>query len=216
MKIKSKFKDYYDHVAYLYDGGDPKCVYIRERITDEISSKVSLTQKGLIDLPLSLTSNNKLDSNLVINFKWLSICGKYHLLISKSYGNWDLFTEEKYPIESKRISGYWSNWNRNKNQLMAFSDSLLELSRKLNAPVFTFHKPFRNSDTVIIDANIPILGDIGLPNLINSYQLYQEISYFMGNLINVSPDLSLKSMMTSKEKIVQHGFDIKKSFRHRK
>ena len=32
MKIISKFKDYYDHVAYMYGGGDPKIIYDRKPI----------------------------------------------------------------------------------------------------------------------------------------------------------------------------------------
>ncbi len=32
MKIKSPLVDYYDHVGNAYGGGDPKIVYVRNRV----------------------------------------------------------------------------------------------------------------------------------------------------------------------------------------
>jgi hypothetical protein len=39
MKIISGWKDYYDHVAHMYDGGDPKVIYNRDYVVpDRVSS----------------------------------------------------------------------------------------------------------------------------------------------------------------------------------
>lgn len=45
MKIQSKFKDYYDYIAWQYGGGDEKCVY--ERIKRKLSVMDLITKQVL-------------------------------------------------------------------------------------------------------------------------------------------------------------------------
>jgi hypothetical protein len=91
----------------------------------------------------------------------------------------------------------------------------LELTRKVGAPVFTCeHKSWRN-DIIHVDGNVPILATMGIPAMIPAEQLYQDIAYFIGNTIKLSPDTMPATVMTDKEKIAAAGFDLKQSFRHR-
>lgn len=220
MKILSGFKDYYDHVAHLYGGGDPKCLYVRTRLADrEIIGGVSyaghldMRQKDIVNLP-----NIKYDINSKSYFKWLVVCGKYYLLVADNHKvynpTWEVFTKEKFPEVYLKLTGLWSGHRKVLDAIGTFSVPLLELSRKVNAPVFTFDEDFR-SDDLVIDGEVPILGNIGFTGIMDAQQIYQELSYFVGNVIKTSPDLAPVTIMSDKEKISQHGFDNKISFRNR-
>lgn len=220
MQIKSYFKDYYDHVAHVYSGGDPKCLYIRTRVAERevidgttYAGHLDVKQKDIVNLP-----NTAYDVTEKKYYKWLAVCGKYYLLVSDAHKLhnpvWDVYTEEKYPDVHSRLVGRWSSRREIVDAIGNFSTSLLELSRKVNAPVFTFDKNYRD-DSITVDGEIPILGNIGFAGIMDSQQIYQELSYFVGNVIKTSPDLAPVTVMSDKEKVSQHGFDVRKSFRHR-
>lgn len=217
MIIKSKFKDYYDYVAHQYGGGDPKCIYSRNRVVNRevfggtsIAGTLELTQKNIVSLPYPCYGES-------VRYKWLAVCGKYYLLVSHTV--MDGFTKPQWKLAVKNydheppLSGYFTRRTAH-DVIGQFSPYLVELSRKINAPVFTFDKSFR-SENVIIDGELPILATLGFTCVMDAEQLYQEIAYFLSNVIKESPDMSPPSKMTDKEKISQHGFDLKKSFRHR-
>lgn len=66
---------------------------------------------------------------------------------------------------------------------------------------------------------IPNLSEIkGLAKVYTPEQIYQDISYWVTNVLNTSPDVQPAGAppQTDKEKIVAHGLDLKQSFRHRK
>ena len=175
-----------------------------------IVGTLKIIQKGITKLP-------RIDVQFPVAFKWLAVCGKYYLIVhdiidSKSV--WEVYTKEKFPKYDSAMNGRLNSSRLIVQALGNFSVQLLELSRKLNAPVFSFSNEW-SSDNIIVDTSIPVLGNIGFPNIISAQQLYQEISYFMGNVIKTSPDLAPPTTMSDKEKIVQHGFDVRKSFRHR-
>ena len=222
MLNKSQFRDYYDYVAHLYGGGDPSCVYVRKRIVERefhngvsTAGNLDVTQKGIVKLPYI----DSLNLSLGCSFKWLSVCGKYYLLISEDGFRkiWSVYTPEKYPKIASIIGGKRSRWSiedLSVGSIGVFSTSLLELSRKFNAPVFTLSNLFWKN-IVNVDGEIPILGDIGFASIINAQQIYQDLSYFMANIIKTSPDLGPVNIISDEEKILQHGFDIRQSFRHR-
>lgn len=219
MQIKSNFKDYYDHVSHIYGGGDPKCLYVRTRVAERevrfgtlYAGSLDIKQQDIVKLPA-------IDYHrITYSFKWLAVCGKYFLLIANQAAvynpDWDIYTPEKYPDVATAISGRWSGQQAVVDAIGNFSVPLLELSRKVNAPVFTFDSNYR-SDVITVDGEIPVLGNLGFASIIDAQQIYQELSYFVGNVIKTSPDLAPVSMMTNNEKISQYGFDVRKSFRHR-
>lgn len=223
MRISSQFKDYYDYVAHLYGGGDPSILYLRNRLSPlsdfGTPTEVTVKHSDVFGLP---NPYHKSSPSSFWMFKWLAVCGKYYLLVSKvnygevDYAPWEILDKKKHQNLFERLTGtrrfdppkpenYWVG---------NFQPGLVELSRKINAPVFTF-SPWRDG-TVHVDGEIPILADLDFHRFYHPDQMYQELSYFLGNVIKESPDMMPATNMTDKEKISQHGFDIKQSFRHRK
>jgi kynurenine formamidase len=60
-----------------------------------------------------------------------------------------------------------------------------------------------------------VLADLGLPRIYDAQQLYQDLSYFLGNQMHENPDTKPPVNISDKDRIAQHGFD-QQSFRHRK
>ena len=227
MKIFSRFKDYYDYVANMYGGGDPSIMYMRNRLTpfrfeggSSYSSDLPIVQEGIRGLPrihYSLTGVG------YYNTKWLAVMGKYYLMVSyvdrnMSMNPWRILD----PVEHQKL---YENLTSKKSfdetkggdyWLGSPDDKLLELTRKVGTPVFIFSATNLLENTILVEPEIPILRDIDFQKFFSPEQFYQELAYFMGNTMHVSPDLSPPSKSTDKEKIQQHGFDLKQSFRHRK
>ena len=241
MKIKSPFKDYYDFIAWQYGGGDPNLVYVRERLKDleqfqraggQYETFIDLKDPGLIDslgfLKHSIFGRGGLAIESDFNFKWLSICGHAYLLVQKKHENdWKVLNQKEHPVVwdylKANVRPSIFSWMRN-DKAKSFPEShignrsilLDDISKTLKAPVFYFELFSYTSGCITIDSRIPILGQLGIDKIIPPEQLYQDISYYLANVLRESPDLVVNDNMTDKEKIVQHGFDLKQSFRHRK
>ena len=227
MKIKSRFKDYYDYVAHAYGGGDERVTYVREPLPDTLTS---VTLPDFVDLPTPGLSETKTRTkHLVIN-------GRVYTLVALvdqhqapyQLGPYRLFNEDNFDNDEVislgvryrwRINEGWGSlkWERYFGQENAVA---LNLSKAIKQPVFlvnSYHKNWTSKSTHFeINPHIPILREYGINHYIQPEQLYQEIAYFMSNKMVDSPDLVVHNNMTDKEKIVQHGFDLKQSFRHRK
>jgi hypothetical protein len=54
-----------------------------------------------------------------------------------------------------------------------------------------------------------------MPAFVPATEMYQNLAYFMGNLMNVSPDKAPPVEVSNNQKILKSGFDLVKSFRHR-
>ena len=92
---------------------------------------------------------------------------------------------------------------------------IVNLTKKIGVPVYMISR--RDNDHVFyIEEKIPHLGELGLAKIYPAEQLYQDIFYFLNNTIKDSPDTAPPVAVSNKDRIEQHGFDIKKSFRHRK
>lgn len=108
------------------------------------------------------------------------------------------------------------------SSLTPYRYNLLDrVHRAVKAPVFKllhYRHPRGNSDTTAlqIDCNIPILQEYGFSGVVDPLKLFQEIEYYLVNVMQDSPDTMPPTTMTDKEKIVAAGFDTKQSFRHRK
>jgi hypothetical protein len=194
---------------FAYGGGDPSITYLR------VPSKGDLifVQTGLVRLPYIFKN---------CDFKWLMVMGIRYLLVRKHVdyipiGNFSILNEIDHKEVFDKLTikrPYYSLGNRYiEHWVGAYTEAQLRLTRKVGIPVFTFNLV---NDTVYVDPNVPILSDLNFHKFYSSEQMYQELAYFMGNTMKVSPDLSPPSKMTDKEKIMGHGFDIKQSFRHRK
>ena len=219
MIIHSQYKDYYDYVAHLYGGGDPSILYMRHRLVplNEFNhpGALELQQKGLKYVPWSTPHDD-------VHFKWLAVCGKQYLLVSEhAFGevaNYKILSHEAHPKVWETLSKKrrWSNEHSSPLDYVGVTSSaVVELSKKVGAPVFIYTFYRRDDGGVTVAGEIPILVDLGLARLVPAQTLYQDLSYFMGNTIKDSPDMMPATKMSDKEKISQHGFDLKQSFRHR-
>lgn len=226
MKIKSRFKDYYDYVAHAYGGGDERVTYVREPIDDEL---LCVTVSGTDNPDFS---EPKLDQTKV-HERFLVINGYVYSLISYkqddgTFSPFLLFTKENFGDTIEKLSPfrYYTRWlDRIDDKYWAKffareSKVALDISRQIKQPVFIITKierDWKNKRKIFhIDKNIPTLSDYGIPHHIQAEQLYQEIAYYISNKMVTSPDLEIHDNMSDKEKVLQHGFDVKQSFRHRK
>lgn len=120
----------------------------------------------------------------------------------------DITFEEFCEIYNKRDKYYYET---NKEEI-DINTKLLELHKKYENPILFFKKNRFNEYS--LEKNIP-LRLYGFKNVFNGdvEQLYQEISYCIGNVIqnkNNPPET-----ISDKVKIQQHGFN-NQSFKHRK
>ncbi len=227
MKIKSRFKDYYDYVAHLYGGGDERVTYVREPLSDDLTSVLI---KGNIAFNSPGLDEHK------SQVKWLVINGRVYTIVAVcdelgQCGPYKLFTKENFDeklldrisiryryrryLAEDRLAPKWERYFGEKENEIA-----IELSKIIQHPVFVVESCEHNWDTkttrIVFGKNIPILSEYGINHHIQPEQLYQDIAYYVSNKMVSSPDLEVHDNMTDKEKIVQHGFDLKQSFRHRK
>ena len=213
MIIKSTFKDYYDHIAHIYGGGDPKIIYPRVKLNKDylVGSTISVKTKNHITGFCGFNESSKRWT------KTLVICAKAYLLIKE-----DGESEYKLVNEKDHPEFFTGKRQFNKDQWSVHGQYLpdfLELCRSLNTPVLTFDRVIGQwQKSIEVDCNIPNLGQLGVASLIPPEQMYQDISYFIANTMNGSPDIQPEGNpgLTDKERISSHGFDLKQSFRHRK
>jgi hypothetical protein len=210
----------------MYGGGDPKITYNRNRLAPraDFGYDLGLTVATKCDIDDFRRIVNNSECSIT-QLKWLAICGKYYLLVKlQGEHEFSLFNEAKHKDLfirrfKKHIYTYQQDFEK---YLGKFSEDLVKFSRELNAPVFCINAVTRDPktkvSTVTLDGDIPVLSKLGIQKVYAPEQLYQDLAYFLANIIHPSPDLQPepKPPMTDKEKIVSHGLDLKKSFRHRK
>lgn len=226
MKIKSRFKDYYDFVQHIYGGGDEKVVYNRDRIKP-ISDNGFETR---IEYPTQKIPGCQFDiPNLrnKIEFKWLVVCSKLYLLVGykKEIGftEFHVLNEKSDPDIYKwldaclKVRSYnpWNTRVRTIDDLLGrHVDELTLVAKELKQPVFIINSVYHRE--IVIDSRIPVLDDLGFGSIIKPELLYQELAYYISNVMSDNPDTIVPVQIEDKYKITQAGFDLKQSFRHRK
>lgn len=99
------------------------------------------------------------------------------------------------------------------------------LSKQVHQPIFVIshleHSGLysgRQTTTFTVESHYPVTADMGLGQFLSPDRLYQDVGYWLSNIINPSPDIMPegKPPQTDIEKVMAHGFDKKKSFRKRK
>lgn len=241
MKIISNFRDYYDHVAFRYGGGDPKIVYVRpfldtggdvvEKINDfrllrrgqKVNSPISNSEYIDIVGDIQRIYYHRQDPDPVeAEITGLVIGNIFFLLMKRCWGPSDkvfhtLGDNDLAEIEKKfeKRYYYWGDKPNTKHFVNHKDDTLIDLCRFVGRPVFTFSlsSPHRY-ENVIFSKKCPNLGDLGIGKYITDEEMYQHLSYFVGNLIKTSPDMMPEYVVADKDKILQHGFDYKTSFRN--
>lgn len=197
-----------------------------------------------INLPLMKIANDKTifkKFDTAQHF-FLVVCGKLFPVfkISKNTGlpvcrddkeddgKWILYNQEKHShlfrnLHNHTFMGYYKPLDLT-DVVGVSNEKLIELSRVVKLPIFILLSQTSNNGekyhkykTKIVRVS-PVLSELDFEKVYSATQLYQDIEYFIGNLLNESPDLTPvgKPPQTNEEKIVASGFDLKTSFRKRK
>lgn len=227
MLIISPYKDYYDYVAHIYGGGDPKIVYNRGTIAGDGIVPRNFAR----DLPIGnhegATIGGVVWSRM---FRTLVICGKPILLEKTevaSIHSRNYYSAGKHnpiiPVETdwhvapmQHVSGSYF-WRKNsQNLLIEQAEYLRKYALMIKHPVFVLSagpSGWKN-DNCYIEEFVPKLSQIsGVAALYPAEQIYQNIAYWLGNEIKENPDGSPEPIVTDIIKIESHGFDKKRSFR---
>lgn len=212
MKLISKFKDYYDYLAHQYH--DEKVIY--DRTTIKNSKILYKDSKGIRDLPRGIDDPKGGQSI----FRYLVINGCYYLLVGNNQDiseTYELLNMNKHKhLEEHLFRRGWF-WRQNAYDINYYigckDDALIKLSKKIGHPVYVIKSV--DKAYIEIDSKIPKLKDYGIPAILSATQIYQELVYFLSNVLKDSPDMQPPINMDDKLKIVSHGFDLKESFRKR-
>lgn len=228
MVIKSPFKDYYDFVAKMYGGGDPRVVYPRHRVTSGIDMYVELESCSLVDP--EAYHRYKLPNEPETDYLYLIIAGKAYLLTRPTPSMADRCIrtwKSDYDLSSYKVKAVHNDqdhlplWVRHRYGVEFGREYkfLIDLCRKVGAPVFVisgveYTTQWRQA-TIRVCGQCPILERLGVANLISPQQLYQELAMFVGNQMKATPDTQPPVQLGNKQKIVKAGFDLIQSFRNR-
>lgn len=223
MQIITNFKDYYDHIGQVYGGGDPLHKYIRKPISELCQLQII---KVSDDLSASFLSAFEFQKRAMANIQFKIICcaGKTYILSKpeNSSNGFALFKASDYQNSPTRLGRFFSA-DRTAKKLESYQgkefDFALMLSKNIATPVFSVQYVSHEKDKkwkFLIEKNIPILKDLSFPSFISAEQMYQELSQFISSKMKDNPDTYIPDASSDKEKILQHGFDMEKSFRHRK
>ena len=232
MRILSATKDYYDYVAHLYGGGDPKIIYNRKSLGEPVEGLGNSTYRS----PVEVSINDKLNFQHEAPYGTPPVITGYdikHLIVAgcpftvyrkiiatEQWGDWKtLHPDDEVTIPQRK--SYWYMHGRDLIRDGVQNKVLVEISQKLGHPVFIItgmrYGGRFSKNTVVIEGNVPNLGELGFASIKSAEQTYQDISYFVGNTMLVpTPDNMPIIKQTDKEKILAHGLDFKASFRHRK
>ena len=206
MRIISKYKDFYDHISYVY-GVDDKIVYVRDK------NKVEIRARSFPGYNRLSTLNNRLsridrrqEASIVV------VVDKMFFVV-KNIG-----TNEEYVLDEDDDL-LREGWLFRDSQPYS-SEKILSMTKLVGAPVYRIVRFWRDSDNsivAVIAEQTPRLSDIeGIVNKLGVEQTYQNISYALANQLRDSPDTTPPVAIDDKYKIVAAGFDLKQSFRHRK
>ena len=222
MKIITKRADYYDNIAYMYGGGDPKVVYRRIEAPEDIIVPPHLNIPLNPFEPRTRGKDRPKPKERPPQYRWLAFCGRYYP-VQVRYRK----EEEDIDMEFKWVEEYSADWSsfsidRHSRHFIAnqgeHNNELVELAKIIGHPVFMIDCS-RNLNVFgrarIMD-HLPHLGDMHFGRIMAPEQAYQQIAYFVGNMMNDSPDVNPPAEVEDKDRIVQHGFDLKQSFRHRR
>ena len=211
MLIIDKQVDYYDCMAYAF-GIDKKVVFKRDITTKQLSyDKLSLVLQGLLKVlgsyrpDIKTVDGYKISSNITDMF--LVFCGKLYFVKETSkttnHGleslteNYYDYNWPEYPKNHYRAT-LWGNIRLNANLI-------IELGEYINSPYFLIR---RKRD--YIELSVPNLKDIDFHTIMDASSCYQEIKMAINETYNVENNMVV---IANDDRIKQHGFDIKKSFR---
>lgn len=226
MLIISKFRDYYDSVAFS-KGVDKTIVYKRE-ITELLDKKLANETYSRTEFYFPEVSYNSVsDRNIKsMTTSIIGFCGKLYpvMVIERdvrvSQYSTQVQTEIVYDIEVMREfhDKYVSRWNHN------FDDYLSLLKNKEIENIFYAYKVpsfilkevkvnyvnrgYKAENNLMLN---PCLKDIEFYKVMDSSRAFQEIEMYISGVLGTNEKNTVE--VSDKSKIEGHGFDYKTSFR---
>ena len=240
MYIISKHKDYYDGVAGS-TGIDKTLVYERNQIEIENQKEMPKEFHGnfgwsrnydnhFLNLGYSDTERHCKKYEKA-KFFLIGFCGKLYL-------GWRLlYSVEEFDVEKGAMTkvpkvdiiygyenvkdfirgGFWRHNFKDDVEYVLNYDPI-NMFREINAPVFVYDNDAvikrgdygRQLNSGIFIVN-PILKDFEFYKVVDTFQAFQEISMFLGGVLGRGEKEIVE--VSDKNKITQHGFDYKWSFR---
>lgn len=230
MKIISKFTDYYDKVAWTYGGGDPKIRYERRDFESEergrwLSSRIAMKIRFReIEAPLSVRYHRKMHNRY---YERLLIVGERVYTIFQASSTFYPHQDYFLPDETHEIvmddRQHLRDWKKDGPSILYHkSPYAVELCKLVGQPVFWIAYQYypkakwidHQNHFIEIAKEIPRLCEI--KNFAKFYppdQIYQDLSYVIGNLMHEPPDANPPVQVEEKVRLVKKGFDLKTSFR---
>lgn len=231
MYIISKKKDYYDGVVGTM-GIDKTIVYNREIFETEnrknfpdFINKNKRNWKEMKEYPFSslgLYSFNKefIDKYSGYSYFIVGFCGKL-------YVGWKLYSDTfttTITYDKNLINkilhprGFTMNTDLSTDIKIIESYDALNVFREYNSPIFIYDSSiertsvgkysYGKNERFMVN---PLLNDYKFYKLFDSYQAFQEISMFISGVLGNKEKKVIQ--VSDKNKIEQHGFDYKWSFR---
>lgn len=236
MLIVSKFRDFYDSIAYQ-KGIDKTIVYQRElkEMVYNPDKELSYTFNKIADFPYyaSYEYSNPENRDVILKTFIIGFCGKIYPICkrtdfvknpnSNSYDKLDRI--ESYVFELDNIKSMFYNiekikrdsWYKNRiDKEFAYLEdfinrpSVLELFFTYKTPIFKF---VTSTDAIKRGENFvlnPILKDIEFYKCMDTYQIFQELEMYISGVLGVNEPPVIE--ISEKDKVASKGFD-KFSFR---
>lgn len=216
MKIIGYQKDWFDTLIYTY-GVDETLRLDRvkfQKLNDELLKEFKALNSNKYALPLSKIFDSK-DSdfkNLIKDLNnWRTqtsslnfyFDGWIYKLFYEVVGQWGLSSMCRYDNETKAFNEYKGKFNfiYDGGELIKFKadQEVIDFSNKSGIPYFCLnHEHF-----------FPFLMIKDVDSVFDMLEVYQKVENFL--LTHKDPEVTLQ---TNENKIVSHGFDLKKSFRN--
>lgn len=224
MKIRSKFKDYYDYIGQRY-GEDPEVVYNRGKIPGggEIKDEKLLKEFGQgrhyrryqrkdelnsVEYDLEYLVAGEMVFPMVRAVRYITDSGPFidYQPLDRKMLYW--MNNSMYPSEEKL-------WDQYQAEISSppFKKVVRELMLKAGVPVFKIGRT-EVGHRLEISENTPILKNFWIPSLVKPEVMWQNIYATITNVLRKNPDKEVPVQLKDKDRIVKAGFDLKSSFRH--
>jgi hypothetical protein len=230
MKIRSKFKDYYDHVGQRF-GEDPDVVYSRGRIksegyeVDPPRYRGRHMTSGRSSFHHYLRPRDSQRDRTLYSLELLAAGELVFPVVRMAQRTSDDVNRVVSGVVSYRhldeptlqwIQGYSPDnkyydeellWHIFHEELTKFRPNLEKAQVDLQAPVFLYGEKG-------IYERVPILREHGIPALVSAQQMWQNVYSIIVNRLRKNPDKAPPVAISERDRIVKAGFDLKTSFRH--
>lgn len=204
MKIISPFVDYYDYLSTCFGKPDPKRTLVRPKY---LSDKTKFIHK-VYDKNLFLPNSYQVYSTFnqykkdFLNFKWLVVLGKKYLIYYHSNTYWDSYRE--YPRSSQfsiiQATEFYKIFSRKFNVFPEpyevfqgkFEPDFLKITQEIKQPIFFIDSFNSSTKEYEVSDEVPFLAKLKFNQYMDAENIYQEIDYWIGNVLYLFNDFNEK------------------------